>query len=88
MQTLKKFNEDKLENLSFVLGGSDDDAPVDYNSLSEAEKATVIFENPPVDEKPPFGKTHYTDGCGQPRTDVIIFWITIKINPKCPGGGV
>jgi hypothetical protein len=84
MMSINKFDEYKLQNLSLICGGDESSNVVDYNSLSEAEKRTVVFEDPDLDYgKKIFGRTNYTDGCGHPRRDVTIFFITIKINPDC-----
>jgi hypothetical protein len=78
------FNDNNLKNISLIRGGEETLPVMDYNELSAEEKSTVVFENPPKDGKPAFGKTHYIDGCGRTRTDIIIFWIDIKFNPDCP----
>lgn len=83
MKKLNDFNENVLASISLIRGGTETSEVKNYDELSAAEKATVVFEETEECGKP-FGRTHYTDGCGQPRRDVIIFWITIKINPNCP----
>lgn len=83
MKGINDFNDNALANISFIKGGTENSNVKNYDELSEAEKATVVFEEREECGKP-FGRTHYTDECGNPRTDIIIFWITIKINPHCP----
>jgi hypothetical protein len=79
---INNFNENKLENMSLIMGGQAESA-----NFTAAELATVqVVEASEASNKPMFGKTEYycPDASGRPtirRTDAIAFWVTIKINP-------
>jgi hypothetical protein len=71
------FDENKLQNLAVIRGGTTFEA--DYATLSAAEIATVIFEEEGASVTKPFGKTTYCNPPGVQKQDYAVFWIKFTL---------
>jgi hypothetical protein len=74
MKNLRKLSNQKIVNLHEIKGGDGEYKQEDIWTGPYQETGELDEGNRP--------KTKYIDGLGQPRTDIKILGIVIKINPS------
>jgi len=82
-KNLDLFNENKLQDLAIIKGGTTPETGSDIGeALSAAEMATVVFEEEGASFTKPFGRTHFIDGDGTLHKDYVVFGIVVCLNRR------